>query len=78
MTIRKVVLLFSLFALLVGAQTPAAKSEQKAPAFMGPCSNLTCEIENDWLRNNALIYGLANAMPDQCRIVVMSTSFEPA
>ena len=30
---------------------------------MGPCSNLVCEVENDWSRNNVLIYGLANAMP---------------
>lgn len=31
---------------------------------MGPCSSLACEVENDWSRNNVLIYGLANAMPD--------------
>ena len=30
---------------------------------MGPCSNLSCEIQNDWSRNHALIYGLAGAMP---------------
>ncbi|HEY1240151.1 MAG TPA: DinB family protein [Bryobacteraceae bacterium] len=65
MNTPKVLLLISLFASLIGAQTPAAKSEQKVPAFMGPCSNLTCEIENDWLRNNVLMSGLANAMPDE-------------
>lgn len=31
---------------------------------MGPCANLTCEIENDWSRNNVMIYGLADAMPE--------------
>jgi hypothetical protein len=58
---RKSVLLFPLFATLLSAQTPAAKPP--APAFMGPCSGLVCEIENDWSRNNVLIYGLAEAMP---------------
>lgn len=64
MTTQKAVLLFPLFGLLAGAQAPPAKSEQKAPAVMGPCSNLACEIENDWLRNNVLLYGLASAMPE--------------
>jgi len=41
-------------------QPPVA---QAAPSWMGPCSNLSCEIENDWTRNNVMIYGLANAMP---------------
>ena len=27
------------------------------------CSNLACEIQNDWARNNLMIYGLADAMP---------------
>jgi len=31
---------------------------------MGPCANLVCEIENDWSRNNVMIYGLAGAMPE--------------
>jgi uncharacterized damage-inducible protein DinB len=61
---RNVLLLFPLFACLLSAQTPAAKQQQKqAPAFMGPCSDLVCEIENDWSRNNVLLYGLAEAMP---------------
>jgi uncharacterized damage-inducible protein DinB len=60
----KILLLFPLFASLLSAQTPAAKQQGKqAPAFMGPCSNLVCEIENDWTRNNVLAYGLAEAMP---------------
>jgi len=49
----------------MSAQTPAKQEEKKAPAFMGPCSNLVCEVENDWSRNNVLIYGLANAMPEE-------------
>ena|SRR5215471_2493943 len=43
------------------AQQPAAQSP---PSFMGPCSTLSCEIQNDWTRNNVLVYGLANAMPE--------------
>ena len=31
---------------------------------MGPCSNLSCEIQNDWTRNNVMVYGLAGAMPE--------------
>jgi hypothetical protein len=62
---RKVLLAFSLFASVLIAQTPPAKQEEKkAPSFMGPCSSLACEVENDWSRNNVLIYGLANAMPE--------------
>ena len=54
---------FLLFAPLLGAQTPAA-NPQLQPAFMGPCANLVCEIENDWSRNNVMMYGLAGAMPE--------------
>ncbi len=62
---RKVLLVFPLFASFLTAQAPAAKQQEKqAPAFMGPCSNLICEVENDWSRNNFLIYGLAGAMPE--------------
>jgi len=59
---RKVLPGFLLSASLLIAQTPAAKPRQQ-PAFMGPCANLVCEIENDWSRNNFMIYGLADAMP---------------
>jgi hypothetical protein len=62
---RKVLLVFPLFTFLSSAQVPAANQQQKqAPAFMGPCANLLCEIENDWSRNNAMILGLADAMPE--------------
>jgi len=44
-----------------GPQPPAA---QAPPSFMGPCSTLSCEVENDWTRNNVLMYGLAGAMPE--------------
>lgn len=30
---------------------------------MSPCANLVCEVQNDWSRNNVMLYGLANAMP---------------
>ena len=42
-------------------QPPAA---QNLPSFMGPCSTLSCEIQNDWTRNNVLVYGLAGAVPE--------------
>jgi len=61
----KVAFAFLLFSVLSSAQTPPARPAQPAaPAFMGPCSDLTCEIENDWSRNNVMLYGLANAMPE--------------
>ena len=63
MSDRKIFPGFLLFASLLGAQTPAAKPQQQ-PAFMGPCTNLVCEIENDWSRNNVMLYGLAGAMPE--------------
>ena len=53
-----------LLASLLNAQAPAAPPVQQLPAFMGPCASLACEIENDWSRNNAMIYGLAGAMPE--------------
>jgi uncharacterized damage-inducible protein DinB len=63
MNVRKTLPLFLLFASLLSAQTPAAKPPQQ-PAFMGPCANLVCEVQNDWSRNNVLLYGLAGAMPE--------------
>ncbi len=52
-----------LFAFSLSGQTPAARPQQP-PAFMGSCANLTCEVENDWSRNNFMMYGLAGAMPE--------------
>ena len=45
------------------AQQPAAAAPAQ-PSFMGPCSNLSCEIQNDWTRNNVMIVGVARAMPE--------------
>jgi uncharacterized damage-inducible protein DinB len=63
MTDRTILPGLVLFASLLSAQTPAAKPQQ-TPTFMGPCANLACEIENDWSRNNVMIYGIAAAMPE--------------
>jgi hypothetical protein len=63
MSNRKLLPGLLLFASLLSAQTPPAKPQQ-TPSFMGPCANLVCEIENDWSRNNVMIYGLAGAMPE--------------
>ncbi len=57
------ILLLPLLAMFASAQAPAGKQQDKqAPAYLGACSNLTCEVENDWTRNNVLILGLANAV----------------
>jgi len=48
----------------VWAQAPQPAKTQTTPAFMGPCSTLSCEIENDWTRNNVVLSLLANAMPE--------------
>ena len=66
MSYRKALLIFALPAGLLTAQTAPAKppAAQQTPSFMAPCSNLVCEVENDWTRNNFLISGLASAMPD--------------
>ena len=57
--------MFLLFASFLNAQTLAAERQPKqVPAFMGPCANLVCEVENDWSRNNVMLYGLANSMPE--------------
>jgi hypothetical protein len=61
---RKALCCFLLFASLLSAQAPAAKAPPQLPAYMGPCANLVCEVENDWSRNNVMIYGLAGAMPE--------------
>ena len=45
------------------AQTPTTPA-RTPPSFMGPCSTLSCEIQNDWMRNNVLLYMLAGAMPE--------------
>jgi hypothetical protein len=59
----KIFLVIPLLAAMLSAQTPAKQQGKQAPAFLGPCSNLICEIENDWSRNNAMLYGLADAVP---------------
>ena len=62
---RFCLLLLPLLAMLANAQAPAGKQQAKqVPAFLAGCANLVCEVENDWTRNNVLILGLANAMPE--------------
>jgi len=55
----------TVIAGLALAQTPPPQSRaaQATPSFMGPCSSTSCEVENDWTRNNVMLYGVANAMP---------------
>src|SRR5262245_31265252 len=53
-----------LFAVLASVLSAQPKGKQQAPEFLGPCSDLVCEVEHDWARNNYLISGLANAVPE--------------
>ena len=46
------------------AQAQQPPSAQKLPSFMGACSTLSCEIQNDWSRNNYLVNSVAGAMPE--------------
>jgi uncharacterized damage-inducible protein DinB len=46
------------------AQAQQPPASQTLPSFMGSCSNLSCEIQNDWTRNNVLVSLLAGAMPE--------------
>jgi uncharacterized damage-inducible protein DinB len=47
----------------IQAQAPQPAKAQALPSFMGPCSTVSCEIQNDWSRNDVLAYLAANAMP---------------
>ncbi len=60
----RIALVFMMMAGLSAAQGPQPAAAQ-TPSFMGPCSNLACEVQNDWTRNNMMLAGLANAMPDE-------------
>jgi hypothetical protein len=62
---RMILLAVPLLASVLSAQSAAKEPDKQAPEFLGPCSVLVCEIEHDWSRNNVLIYGLANAMPEE-------------
>jgi uncharacterized damage-inducible protein DinB len=58
---------FAVLAIIAGssaAQAPQPPAAQTPPSFLGPCSNLSCEIQNDWTRNNVLLSLLAGAMPE--------------
>jgi len=41
-----------------GAQTAAQDG------VTGSCSSISCDIQKDWLRNGFLLYGVADAMPE--------------
>jgi len=62
---RMILPLVPLLASVLSAQPAAKQSDRQAPEFLGPCSDLVCEVEHDWSRNNFLIDGLANAMPEE-------------
>jgi uncharacterized damage-inducible protein DinB len=52
------------FTAVAMAQAPKGPVPQPALSFMGPCSTLVCEVENDWTRNNMMLLGLAREMPE--------------
>jgi uncharacterized damage-inducible protein DinB len=35
----------------------------QAPGIGQQCASVACEVQNDWIRNNVMLYGLADAMP---------------
>lgn len=41
----------------------AAGAAAQAPGVGQQCANVSCEVQNDWTRNNVMLYGLADAMP---------------
>jgi len=57
--------LLPLLATVLSAQSTAKQQDKQAPEFLGSCTDLVCEIEHDWSRNNVLIAGLAKAMPEE-------------
>src|SRR5689334_5104119 len=65
MALRMILPFGVVFASLLSAQSAAKQPDRQTPEFMGPCSDLVCEVEHDWSRNNVLIAGLANAMPEE-------------
>lgn len=62
--IRRLALFTMIAALAAQAQAPPPRAVRTPPSFMGPCSTLSCEVENDWTRNNVLMALLAGAMPE--------------
>jgi len=42
-----------------GGAQPAAQN-----GVTGSCSSISCDIQKDWLRNGFLLYGVADAMPE--------------
>ena len=62
---RMILPLVPLLASVLYAQSAAKQQDRQTPEFLGPCSDLVCEIEHDWSRNNVLIDGLASAMPEE-------------
>jgi len=62
---RMILPLVPLLAAGLFAQSAAKQQDRPMPEFLGPCSDLVCEIEHDWSRNNVLIDGLANAVPEE-------------
>jgi uncharacterized damage-inducible protein DinB len=43
--------------------TSRAIAQAPAPGIGQQCANVSCEVQNDWIRNNLMLYGLADAMP---------------
>jgi len=41
----------------------SVRAAAQAPGIGQQCSDTYCEIQNDWIRNNVMLAGLADAMP---------------
>jgi len=58
--------MFRTIAAAIGVAVIAlspARSAAQAPGIGQQCANASCEIQNDWIRNNLMLAGLADAMP---------------
>ena len=50
---------------LAFALAMSALAQTPTPSFMGSCSNLVCDLRNDWDRNNVMVASVATAMPEE-------------
>lgn len=60
-------MLHSSRTLIAALLLAAAGARAQAPAggqYNSPCTDIVCDIQNDWIRNNGMVYLTANAMPE--------------
>jgi len=55
---------FSAIALAAAAATEGSAQQANPPPVQAPCATLACDIQSDWVRNNVMLYLVADAMPE--------------